>query len=104
MAGRLHDRYKAEVIPALTKQFEYGNPNQVPKLTKIVINIGLGEALTNAKALDAAVGDLSMITGQKPTVTRALGATSPPAPSTAGLTIWGSTAAPAAMAAPPPIP
>ena len=54
MAGRLHERYKAEVVPALTKQFEYGNPNQVPRVSKIVVNIGLGEALTNAKAIDAA--------------------------------------------------
>ena len=58
-------------MPALQKQFEYGNPMQVPRLTKIVVNIGLGEALTNAKALDAAVGDLAMITGQKPIVTKA---------------------------------
>jgi large subunit ribosomal protein L5 len=67
----LHDRYAAEVIPALTKQFEYRNPNQVPRLSKIVVNIGLGEALTNAKAIDAAVGDLSTITGQKPIVMKA---------------------------------
>ena len=71
MAGRLHERYKAEVIPALTKQFEYGNPNQVPRVSKIVLNIGLGEALTNAKSVDAATGDLAAITGQKPIVTRA---------------------------------
>jgi large subunit ribosomal protein L5 len=55
----------------MQKQFEYGNPNQVPRLSKIVINIGLGEALTNAKAIDAAVGDLSLITGQKPIITKA---------------------------------
>ncbi len=71
MAGRLHERYKSEVVPAMTKQFEYGNPNQVPRLSKIVVNIGLGEALTNAKAIDAATGDLAAITGQKPIVTRA---------------------------------
>lgn len=71
MAGRLHDRYRAEVVPALVKQFEYRNPNQVPRLAKIVVNIGLGEALTNAKAIDAATGDLAAITGQKPIVTRA---------------------------------
>jgi len=71
MAGRLHERYKSEVVPALTKQFEYSNPNQVPRLAKIVVNIGLGEALTNAKAIDAATGDLAAITGQKPIVTRA---------------------------------
>ena len=71
MTSRLRERYTAEVVPALTKQFEYGNPNQVPRLSKIVINIGLGETLTNAKALDAALGDLSLITGQKPIVTKA---------------------------------
>jgi len=60
-----------EIVPALAKQFEYRNPNQVPKLSKIVVNIGLGEALTNAKALDAAVGDLTKITGQRPIVTKA---------------------------------
>ena len=71
MTSRLHERYEAEVVPALQKQFEYGNPNQVPKVSKIVVNIGLGEALTNAKALDAALGDLTTITGQKPIVTKA---------------------------------
>jgi len=71
MTQRLHERYKAEIVPALTKQFEYGNPMQVPRLSKIVVNIGLGEALTNAKAIDAATGDLSAITGQKPIVTKA---------------------------------
>ena len=53
------------------KQFEYANPNMVPGLDKIVVNIGLGEALTNAKAIDAASGDLTMITGQKPIVMKA---------------------------------
>jgi large subunit ribosomal protein L5 len=71
VTSRLHERYTAEVVPALQKQFEYGNPNQVPKLSKIVVNIGLGEALSNAKALDAALGDLTLITGQKPIVTKA---------------------------------
>ena len=71
MTSRLHERYTAEVVPALQKQFEYGNPNQVPRLSKIVVNIGLGEALTNAKALDAALGDLTAVTGQKPIVTKA---------------------------------
>lgn len=71
MTSRLHERYSAEVVPALQKQFEYGNPNQVPKVSKIVVNIGLGEALSNAKALDAALGDLTTITGQKPIVTKA---------------------------------
>jgi large subunit ribosomal protein L5 len=71
MTSRLRERYVAEVVPALLKQFEYGNPMEVPRLSKIVINIGLGEALQNAKAIDAAVGDLAQITGQKPIVTRA---------------------------------
>jgi large subunit ribosomal protein L5 len=68
---RLQERYRAEVAPALLKQFEYRNPMQVPRLQKIVLNIGLGEALTNAKAVDAAVGDLTLIAGQKPVVTKA---------------------------------
>ncbi|MBI3750473.1 MAG: 50S ribosomal protein L5 [Chloroflexi bacterium] len=67
----LHERYANEVVPALTKQFEYGNPNEVPRLSKIVVNIGIGEALTNAKAIDAASGDLATITGQKPIVLKA---------------------------------
>jgi large subunit ribosomal protein L5 len=71
VTSRLRERYTAEVVPALQKQFEYGNPNQVPRLSKIVVNIGLGETLTNAKALDAALGDLTTITGQKPIVTKA---------------------------------
>ncbi len=71
MSGQLHERYRAEAVPALQKQFGYGNPMQVPRLDKIVVNIGLGEALQNAKAVDAALGDIGLITGQKPIVTRA---------------------------------
>lgn len=71
MSGQLKDRYATEAVPAMQKQFGYGNPNQVPRVEKIVVNIGLGEALTNAKAVDAAIGDLQLITGQKPIVTRA---------------------------------
>ena len=71
MSNQLHARYTAEIVPALQKQFEYGNPNEVPRLSKIVVNIGMGEALTNAKSLDAALGDLTLITGQKPIVTKA---------------------------------
>jgi large subunit ribosomal protein L5 len=71
MSGALHQRYRDEVVPALRKEFSYDNPMRVPRLSKIVLNIGLGEALTNAKALDAAVGDMATITGQKPIVTRA---------------------------------
>jgi large subunit ribosomal protein L5 len=71
VSGQLKARYTTEIVPALTKHFEYTNPMEVPRLEKIVINIGLGEALTNAKAVDAAIGDLQLITGQKPIVTRA---------------------------------
>src|SRR6266542_2123351 len=71
MTQRLRERYKTEVVPALARQFEYKNPMQVPRVSKIVVNIGLGEALTNAKAIDAATGDLALITGQRPIVTRA---------------------------------
>jgi large subunit ribosomal protein L5 len=71
VSSRLKARYAEEVAPALTKQFSYTNPMQVPRLEKIVVNIGLGEALTNAKAIEAATGDLATITGQKPIVTRA---------------------------------
>jgi len=69
--SRLRDRYRSEVVPALVREFGYANPMQVPRLSKIVINIGLGEALQNAKAIDAAVGDLATITGQRPIVTKA---------------------------------
>ena len=71
MSGQLRERYQTEIVPALEKQFGYENPMRVPRLEKIVLNIGLGEALSNAKAVDAAVGDLQLITGQKPIVTRA---------------------------------
>ena len=71
MTNRLRERYKSEVVALLAKQFNYGNAMQVPRLDKIVINVGLGEALTNAKAIDAATGDLQLITGQKPIVTKA---------------------------------
>jgi len=69
--ARVHDRYRDEAIPALTSDFGYKNVYQVPKLDKIVINIGLGEAVQNGRALDAAVSDLRWITGQAPVVTRA---------------------------------
>jgi large subunit ribosomal protein L5 len=67
----LRRRYRDEVAPALQREFGYGNTMQIPRLDKVVVNIGLGEAIANAKALDAAVGDLATITGQKPIVTRA---------------------------------
>jgi large subunit ribosomal protein L5 len=69
--SELRERYHAEVVPALRKEFQYANAMQVPRLTKIVVNIGLGEALRDAKAVDAAVNDVTLITGQKPVVTRA---------------------------------
>ena len=71
MTSRLAERYKTEVVPALQKQFDYRNPMQVPRVSKVVLNIGLGEALSNAKAIDAAVGDLSLISGQRPVITKA---------------------------------
>lgn len=71
MPARLREKYQRDVIPALTREFGYKNPMQVPKVEKVVVNIGLGEALQNPKALDAAVEDLTAITGQKPVVTRA---------------------------------
>ena len=64
-------RYHDEIVPAMQREFTYANPMQIPRVEKIVVNIGLGEAIANAKALDAAVGDLTTITGQKPIVTRA---------------------------------
>ncbi|MCA1722840.1 MAG: 50S ribosomal protein L5 [Thermomicrobia bacterium] len=68
---RLRKQFDEVAVPALTEQFGYTNLMQVPKVQKIVINIGMGEAVGNAKALDNAVGDLQIITGQKPVVTRA---------------------------------
>ena len=67
----LRQRYQDEIAPALQREFAYPNAMQIPRLHKVVVNIGLGEAIQNAKALDAAVGDLTTITGQKPIVTRA---------------------------------
>ena len=71
MSSGLRQRYDEEVISALIKEFDYQNPMQVPRLTKITVNIGLGEALTNSKAVDAAVADMTTITGQKPVITKA---------------------------------
>ena len=69
--ARLLDYYRQEVVPALMKEFGYRNVMQVPKIHKIVVNIGAGEAIQNARALDAAVQDLRLITGQQPVVRRA---------------------------------
>ena len=68
---RLEERYTKEIKDALMKKFEYKSVMQIPKLDKVVINIGLGEAKENAKAIDSAVNDLALITGQKPVVTKA---------------------------------
>jgi large subunit ribosomal protein L5 len=71
MTTRLKEKYQTDVLPALNEEFKYSSIMQVPRLQKIVLNIGLGEALQNPKALDAAVADLQMIAGQKPVITRA---------------------------------
>jgi large subunit ribosomal protein L5 len=71
MATRLQELYRESVAPALSREFEYQNPMQIPRVHKVTLNIGIGEAISNAKALDAAVHDLSLIAGQKPIVTRA---------------------------------
>jgi large subunit ribosomal protein L5 len=68
---RLQDHYEKVVRPALIKEFGYTNPMQCPRLEKIVVNMGVGEAVQDGKKVDAAVGDLTLITGQKPVVTRA---------------------------------
>lgn len=69
--NRLLDKYKSEVVAALTQKFNYKNVMQVPKLEKVVINIACGDAVGNSKALDSAINDLTVISGQKPVVTRA---------------------------------
>src|SRR6516164_4815616 len=69
--ARLRDHYQKKVVPALTKEFSYNNVMAVPKLEKISINIGLGEATQNAKLMDGAVTELGQVTGQKPVVTKA---------------------------------
>lgn len=68
---RLKTRYQNEIIPVLVQEFGYSNVMQAPRLTKISVNIGLGEALTNSRAIEAASQDLTIITGQRPVVTRA---------------------------------
>lgn len=69
--ARLRDKYTKEIAPALQQKFGYKNVMQIPKLEKVVINMGVGEAIQNSKAIDSAVGDLMKISGQKPIVTRA---------------------------------
>ena len=67
----IQEQYKSEIVPALMKEFEYSSVMQVPRVQKIVVNVGLGEALDNAKAIEFATGDVQKITGQKPIVTKA---------------------------------
>ncbi len=69
--ARLKDYYKKEVVPALIKAFDYKNPMEVPRLVKIVVNMGLGEAVQNVKVLDSAVEEMTKIAGQKPVITKA---------------------------------
>jgi len=71
MVPRLKEKYINEIIPALRKEFSYKNPMQVPKLVKVVVNMGVGEAVQDIKILDGAIQDLTMITGQKPVMRRA---------------------------------
>jgi len=69
--NRMQDLYNKEVVPALRKAFEFKNVMQVPRVEKVVVNVGVGEALDNPKALEAAVSDLTIITGQKPVMSKA---------------------------------
>lgn len=69
--ARLKDKYIKEVVPEMVRRFGYDNPMQVPKLEKVVVNVGVGDAIQNVKLLDNAVEELSAVTGQKPVVTRA---------------------------------
>jgi large subunit ribosomal protein L5 len=69
--ARLQDKYHSEVVPKLNERFEYRSPMEVPKLNKVVLNMGLGEAIQNVKILDSAAEELAMISGQKPVITRA---------------------------------
>jgi large subunit ribosomal protein L5 len=71
MKSYLQEHYQAEIAPALKESLNLSNPMEVPRMKKIVVNIGVGEALDNAKALDAAVADMTTITGQKPVITKA---------------------------------
>ncbi|MGD9910049.1 MAG: 50S ribosomal protein L5 [Candidatus Izemoplasmatales bacterium] len=69
--NRLQEKYKSEIVPALQAKFNYSSVMETPKISKIVINIGVGDAVTNSKVLDDAVNELTIITGQKPLVTKA---------------------------------
>ena len=69
--NRMKERYQKDIVPVLMKEFALGNVMQAPRVTKVIVNIGMGEARENPKALDAAVSDITQITGQKPIVTKA---------------------------------
>jgi len=69
--ARLKDRYQKEIVPELMREFSYKNMMEVPRVTKVTVNMGVGEAKTDAKAIDGAIRDLTAITGQKPVITRA---------------------------------
>jgi len=69
--ARLHEKYREEVVPKLMERFKYGNPMEVPRITKITLNMGVGEAVGNKKVLDNAVGDMEKISGQKAVITKA---------------------------------
>lgn len=69
--SRLKDKYLSEVVKGLQEKYTYKNAMQIPKVTKVVINMAVGEAVGNSKALDAAVGDMTIISGQKPVITKA---------------------------------
>jgi large subunit ribosomal protein L5 len=71
MNARLHQRYREEIVPKLRDEFSYANPHQIPSVSKVVINIGMGEATQNSKLLDKAMEELTLITGQKPALRRA---------------------------------
>jgi len=68
--ARLHDKYRSDVVPRLMKEMGYKNVNQVPRLEKVVLNMGLGEAIQNAKVMDSAVAEITVLAGQKPVVTK----------------------------------
>ena len=68
---RLQEKYLSEVVPAMQDKFQYKNVMEIPKVVKVVINMGVGEAVTNSKALESAVADMTKIAGQKPVITKA---------------------------------
>jgi large subunit ribosomal protein L5 len=70
MASRLKERYESDIRPALVREFNYTSPMQAPRLNKVVVNVGVGEAISNAKALEAVTKDIATVTGQKPVTTK----------------------------------